>query len=321
MADSITTTSEVDAAVQVYYDRALLELEKEKLVHMVGADTKNRPFKNPNGGTTIKFRRYDKLPTAMTPITEGVTPNGKQLSKNDLLMTMQQYGDFVSITDVVDLTVEDPTLNVASQLLSDQMNRTYDQLLRDVLISTASVTTATSGSPIATQINKADIDSVVQKILRKNGMFFTPQINASTGVGTAPIRASFWAIMNTDMIPDLETVEGFRAVNEYSSGTGVMPAEWGATGNVRWLQSTEADDASGVSTGATGDDYGLLIFGQHAYASINPGGGNASNILKGFGSSGTNDPLNQRATSGWKGWEASGILSDSWIQKLNVTKK
>jgi N4-gp56 family major capsid protein len=307
----LTTTAQIDPAVQLFYDRTLLEQENPQFVHDIGADTKRRPTPNPNGGTQLKLRRYDRLARATTPLTEGVTPVGKQLSKNDILVTPQQYGDYITFTDVVSMTVEDATLTVAAQELGFQRQDTFDILMRDILLSTASSTTASTGGTV---LNKTDIDGVVQTLLGRNAMFFTSTVVASTGVGTSPIRPSFWAIMHTDLIDDLEAVTNFRSTSEYGMQGGIHEAEWGATGNVRWLQTTQADQDGDSDT-----FYECLIFGRHAYGMVEIQGGDVKNIVKVAGSAGTNDPLNQRNTSGWKSWFGARILNDSWIHKLLVT--
>jgi len=85
----LTTTTEVPAAVAIFYDRELLANARAKLFHEKFAQTRNLPSKSDD---TIKFRRYGTLTTATTPLTEGVTPAGQKLSKTDLLAKVSQYG-------------------------------------------------------------------------------------------------------------------------------------------------------------------------------------------------------------------------------------
>ncbi|MFB3926833.1 MAG: N4-gp56 family major capsid protein [Syntrophales bacterium] len=89
---NITTTTQVDPGVAVYYDRILLKRALPALVHDRFAQKRPIPAK---GGTTIKFRRYNSLTAATTPIAEGVTPPGQQMSKTDLQATVSQYGSFI----------------------------------------------------------------------------------------------------------------------------------------------------------------------------------------------------------------------------------
>lgn len=313
MADNLTTTLEVDPGIALFYDRVLLQRGKPKLIHSLFADRK--PLQS--GKTTVKLRRYSALTTATTQITEGVTPPGQKLAKTDLLATVSQYGDFVHITDIVDLTVEDPVLTIAAEELGDQMGRTVDEIVRDIVTACASSANCTGGANLGTptEISKADIDGVVKTLLNNSADFFTPLIKASSGQGTLPVRPSFWGLIHTNLIDTLEAVSGFKSTSNYPAQSGVLEAEWGSTGNVRWVTSSVAK----VDAVATPDTYYLPIMGKHAYAIVDLEAGNARNIVKAFGSGGTSDPLNQRATSGWKLMFVARILNDNFMFVLKAS--
>jgi len=315
MADNLTTTTEVDPAVATFYDRVLLKRGLPKLVHALFADKKPLGSKK---GNTIKFRRYSALTTATTPITEGVTPPGQKLAKIDLTAQVSQYGDYVHITDWVDLTVEDPVLTVANEELGLQMGQTHDEIIRDIMTACASAYPCSGGGNAGTgtlaaptEFSKADMDAAVKVLLGNNADFFTPLIKAVAGQGTSPIRPAFWAIMHTDLIDALEAVSGFRSTSNYPAQSGVLDAEWGSTGNVRWLMSSVADRTLG-----TPDIYKCPVIGKHAYGIVDLEGGNAKSIIKAFGSGGTSDPLNQRATAGWKTAFVARILNDNFMLVL-----
>jgi len=311
---AITTTTEVDPAVSTYYDRVLLERALPFLIHDIAADQKDIPAKN---GNTIKFRRYSSLTTATTPLTEGQSPNGQKLAKTDLTSQIAFYGDFVTITDVIDLTVEDPVLTVEAELLGEQMGETRDELVKDMLAATASLTQATNGTngSTPTEINKTDIQIVVQALLSNKAKMIRTVVTASRGVGTTPIRAAFLGTIHSDLItPDLEDVQEFIPTAKYPAQTTILEPEWGSTGNVRWLYSTNAEKTTGSP-----DTYKLNIIGRNAYAITSITGGVARNIVKNFGSG--EDPLNQRATSGWKMPHVARITNDSFMHILQVSKQ
>ena len=85
-----TTKTQIPDEVNVFYDRTLLEAAKPLLVHTKFGQVKDIPA---NSGTnTIKFRRYDRLATNTTPLTEGTTPAGTQLAVTDITADVLQYG-------------------------------------------------------------------------------------------------------------------------------------------------------------------------------------------------------------------------------------
>jgi N4-gp56 family major capsid protein len=308
MADNITTTVEVDPAVATTYERTLLQPPFPDYVHNQFARKFSIASKR---GNTIKMRRYSRYSAATTPITEGITPNGHKQSKVDILAEVSQYGDFATLTDVVDLTVEDPNILIEVERQSDQMQNTSDQLTRDVLATSASSTACSNGVPTATLLNRTDIRAARQVLRANDAKFMTTMIRAGTGQSTSPIPASYWGIADTDLEPDLESVAGFKSAHNYSAQKGVDPNEWGETSRVRWLTTTQGYVSSGT--------YSLPIIAKEAYGIVALDGGNASSIVKAFGSSGAADPLNQRATVGWKMWQVARILNDLFIHVLTCT--
>ena len=313
---NLTTTSQIDAGAELYYDRMLLIRARPYLIHDRWAQS--RPM--PSGqGEVIKFRQYTNLSTATTVLSEGITPSGKQLAKTDITATVYQYGDFVHITDRVDITNTSGELNEANELLAQQMAETTDEIIRNVLTTCASASTSQETNDV---LSKAEIDGVVQTLLGNSAKPINEVISATTGVSTEAVRKSFWGTMHTDMIDDLETVTNFISTANYPSQSPVLDEEWGATGNVRWVHSPNAisgaTENDAFDGGVTGSYYWLNIIGKNAYAIVDLKEGNAKSIIKEYGSSGTADPLNQRMTMGWKAYFTARVLNDNFMHILKV---
>ena len=304
----MTTTTEVDPAVNLFYQRTLLQPPQPGYIYTRFADKMSIARKS---GNTMKFRRYSRLSAATTAITEGITPPADQLVKTDILAQVSQYGRSIIITDIVDLTVEDPTITIAVDRQSDQMNNTNDQLARDYLAQSASSTTCSNGSGTATLLNKTDIDGVVGTLRSNDAKFMTGVVQASTGQGTAPIRPAFIAMADQVLEDDLEDVSGFKSITNYPAQQPIMEDEWGSTGNVRWLTSTQGYVSSST--------YSNVVLAKEAFCMIDINGGNASAIIKGFGSGGTSDPLDQRSTVGWKMQQVVRIKQDLYVHVLKCT--
>jgi N4-gp56 family major capsid protein len=257
------------------------------------------------------MRRYALYAAVTTPMTEGITPNGHKQSKVDLLAQVSEFGDFATITDVVDLTVEDSNIVIEVERQADQMRNTTDQLVRDALANSASSTTCSNGSPTATLLNKTDIDAVRLTLRNNNAAYLTKLIQGNSAQGTSPISPAYWGIADADLENDLENVSGFKEVKNYANQSTVDPDEYGATGRVRWLTTTQGYVSSGT--------YSCPIIAKDSYGIVDINGGNAKSIFKAFGSGGTSDPLDQRATVGWKMWQVARILNDAFIHVLKAT--
>lgn len=309
----MTTTAEVEPALQVFYDRVLLKVPTPKYIY--GNKHVQTTNLARNSGNAVKWRRYNRLSAATTVVSEGITPSGQRLSKVDINATVSQYLDYVTLTDVVDLTNQDPVITETVRLQNDQMMNTDDQLARDYINSSASTTTASNGSGPVTLLNETDIMGVHSTLRADNIDYVTQMITAGQGQGTAPVRASYLAKADTVLEDDLEDVTGFKHVTNYSFQRNVDAAEYGSTGPMRWLTSTQ-----GYTSGA---NYYCPVIGKVAgqwpVGKVNLSAGNAKSIIKAFGSAGTSDPGNQRATVAWKMMQAYRILQELAVHILIVT--
>ena len=70
----LNSTTTMTLEMKTFYEKRLIDQAEPRLVHDQFADYYPVPQ---NGGKTIEFRKYDSLPKASTPLTEGVTPDGQ----------------------------------------------------------------------------------------------------------------------------------------------------------------------------------------------------------------------------------------------------
>ena len=106
---AVTTTSSLPAPVQQSFSYKLLSVRVPNMIHNIAAMKKNMPR---NGGTTIRFRRYNPLNTAMVPLgNSGVTPPPQNLTAIDIDAKMSFYGTYVILNEQVTLQNQDPKMN------------------------------------------------------------------------------------------------------------------------------------------------------------------------------------------------------------------
>jgi N4-gp56 family major capsid protein len=310
---TITTTAVLPPAVREYYDRLLLMTAYPTLVHTKFAQKRILPEKN---GDTIVFRRYSRLSTVPIPLVDGVTPPGAPLSVTDIKARVSFYGNFVTITNQVQLTVEDRVLNESARLLAQNLAQTMDEVTRDVLASTSSVLQCSNGinGQTPTELTKADIDSSVKTLLGNDAEMISEVVTASDGYATSPVRPSFWGYLDTDLLDDLESVANFVNTANYPSQQTVLDSEWGATGNVRWLYTSV-----GSVSAATPAVYNNFIVGKEAYAVVHLRSETGEFYIEPLGSAGAADPLHQRGSVGWQHPFVSRILNDSFMLNLMAT--
>lgn len=316
---STTTTTQISAEVNNFYNRTLLDRAVALFIHTMFGQVKDIPRNA--GSNVIKFRRYGNLSAATTALTEGVTPAGSSLSVTDITATVAQYGDFVTISDKVDYSSQDPVLMEAAEILGDQAGDTIDQLTRDVISAGTSVSysgsgnTATADVAAADVIDLNDVKDAVKTLKNNNAKRITRMVDPSTGYNTSPVDAAYVGIVHPNITYTLKTLTGWTPVEKYGSQTKLLPGEVGKLEEVRFVETTNAHINEGEGTSSI-DVYDTLILGMNAYGISRISGEAMKNIVKPLGSAGTADPLDQRATSGWKATFVAKILNDNFMTRI-----
>lgn len=285
------------------------------MIHKIPADLKAMPR---NGGTTLRMRRYNPLATAPVPLgNSGVTPPPQQLTAVNIDAQMDFYGTYVLLNEQVTLQNQDPVLNEAAQRLGVSLRQTEDQLMRDMLASTASFINCVGGTngDNPTEITRSDVDTVVRTLRGNNAYSFLTGIEGEDRFGTAPVRDAYFGLGHTDLIGQLDNVSGFIQKWNYPNQQSTLDPEWGTVANVRFLLSSIGSITNNASLlGA--DVYNIFVCGREAFAAVEQDGYSAQFIYRPPIYDG---PLALNASVGYKFAEVPRILNDQWVFNLRCT--
>lgn len=388
----------LSAEMKTFYEKQLIETAQPALVH----DQFGTQYPIPkNGGKTIEFRKIDSLPKALTQLTEGVTPQGNKLNVSKVIAEVGQYGDFVPISDMLDLTAIDPMMVETTKRLAGQASRTLDTITREVLAAGTNKVFAPKSGGAAVELREdvtADCE-LTPRLIRL--------VAARLKRQNAPkIDDSYVAIIHPDIACDLMGNEEWIEAHKYAQPENIYFGEIGKIAGVRFVETTEAKvigpgeivegvcrmklrtalnstgsttiaveeeitsaQAAALSarisggetvkiyvggkeatlTGATAGDAGAasltvsaavkdvsqgavvcgagagkdgsaiyltLVLGAGAYGVTTITGGGLEHIVKALGSGGTSDPLNQRATCGWKATKTAERLVEQYMVRI-----
>lgn len=386
MNDTVKTEATLSNDMRTYYKDFLCDNANENLVH----DQFGQKHPIPKGnGKTIEFRKYSPLPKATKPLSEGVTPDGQELKVTTVTSTVAQYGGWVGIPDMLELTTLDNNMIQATEILGDQAGRTLDTITREVLNGGTSVMYA----PIVT-------DEVVTPVSARSSLTTDAKLSVDIILRAAaklknnlakPINGSYVGIIHPFVAYDLMRSAEWMDAHKYAAPENLFNGEIGKIGNVRFVESNEAkifrgddlskatrtltvgsavsgstevtieeiltaediealegrkviigstqreivsatessltlDSAITCNSGSTvypgegGQNgvsvYSTLILGANAYGVTEIENGGLEHIVKQLGSAGTADPLNQRASAGWKATKTAERLVENYMVRV-----
>lgn len=308
---NVTGDAGLSDEMKTYYSDYLIDMAEPELVHDQFGQKHPIPK---NGGKTIEFRKYDPLPKALTPLTEGVTPDGQKLTMSVVTATVKQYGGFIELSDILLLTAIDNNLVQATKLLGSQAGRTLDTITREVLNGGTNVQYCEGQVNSRTALTYTDETTnhnitvnAVRRAVRFLKVMNAPRINGY-----------YAGIIHPDCSYDLMSDPKWVNVKTYSDPEGIYEGEIGRIEGVRFVETSEAKVFTGEGAGGR-DVYSTLILGADAYGVTEITGGGLQHIVKQLGSAGTADPLNQRATAGWKATKVAERLVEVYMVRIETT--
>ena len=282
---SATTGNDLSSEMKTFYSDYLIDMAEPLLVHDQFGQKHPIPK---NGGKTIEFRKYDPLPKATTALTEGVTPEGQKLNMGVITATVAQYGG------------------------------TNVQYAEGQVDSRANLC---GGSKTDSENHYLTVDAV-RRAVRYLKVMNAPKINGY-----------YAGIIHPDCSYDLMSDPKWVNVKTYSDPDGIYEGEIGRIEGVRFVETSEAkvfthagkDYETGTASSGTvtpkasaRDVYSTLILGADAYGVTEITGGGLQHIVKQLGSAGTADPLDQRATAGWKATKVAERLVEAYMVRIET---
>ena len=342
---NVTQYGDISPRTVAYVVRELLKRAAPYLVFEKFGQTYPIPQNNTQ---TAKFRRYYLsgstgsagaygssaqpdaffVPLATTALVEGVTPAGRKLANTDYTVQLKQYGDFVTITDVVEDTHEDPVLSEATTIMSEQAAYTIETIRYNVLKAGVNVFWANGGvrTAVNTVVTRDLQRQVTAQLLRQNAKLITSTVRSTPDFRTEPVEAAFVAVCHPDLESDVRNMNGYINTKQYGTVTP-WENEIGSVERVRYLTTTistpfaDGGGAKGLmrSTGGTNADvYPILYFARDAYGIVPLKGKDSLTPMVVQPRPAPGDPLGQHGTVGWKAWQSAIILQDAFMVRLEV---
>jgi len=295
------------------------ELMYDKFGDMVAID--------PNNSNTIVANKVAKLSTLeSSPLTEGTTPSEQTFTLTRIEQSINQYGGFARTSDRLSEESVNGITTEFTTRIAEQGAETMNLVMRDDLLGSTNVRRSGAAATIddigpGDGPTVADFTYMWEAFKAEKVRPWAPMTKGSPNTGTQPIAEAFPMIVPVEARSLLEALDdtngnAFENVYTYAGQIEVWPHEIGRFKEFRFIVDTEAEIANN-SNGTPQKVARCLCFGKgvegKAYKTTTIGNSNMELIIKPLGSSGTADPLNQRASVGWKAKKGAFVTQPTYM--------
>ena len=295
---------------KIFYEKTLLKRLKDSFVLFNYGKKAVLPKHH---GNSISWRKFRKFEIPANSLTEGVTPTPvNNLQPVEFRAMLSQEGDYIELTDLIDLEGIDPVVTETSELFGEQIAEKVDSLIRGTLTSGINVyyggQKTSRASVTATDTLKLDDLNRMKAILKK---YKVQPFEGGKYVLLVSPEVQYDLLKATDN-------NSFIDIAKYAKTESIL------TGEVGTILGFKIVVDNGITTVAGSNSvivHQCIALGKDAFGVVMLEGetNKPSIIHKPLGSGGTTDPLDQRQTLGWKiNGFATRILYDEAVMRVEV---
>ncbi len=225
MAVTVQGFSTFSSNAQTYIAaQTLKRIKRDVVVYNLGKKEKlpNRFSK------TFQYTRFEKLDLPYAALTEGTTPDNASMSISTVSCVMDQWGSYINLSDVAQITAKHPALQQGIELLAEQASETIDRECIKLLMSNTSVSYGGNATS-RVSIDAGDVMSTATIKLALAGL----RNGGAHGVS----GRLFIGLIDPSVEQDLTGDSTFQTAASYSNIVALYNAEAGTWMGVRWMVS------------------------------------------------------------------------------------
>lgn len=298
---SFDTKNTMSGEMKTFYDTELLENARIEAYYGQFAKKQNLPR---NHGTTMEWRKWNTFANA-SKLQEGVIPTGQKFGMSSKVATIDQFGTFAAISDILEFHAYDNTILGATEEMGASASKTQETLIRDSLLTNTNVlycdnitlaTNAVASTPTscATMEASATVMSMFTPLMVAKAVRIMKMNRVPT------ISGKYYCVVSPSVAYDLRNCKDWIEAHKYAATSEIFNGEIGELHGVRFIENVFAPVLGGETykNKANGATYASYMFGKDAFGIIDPEGGNLETIIKSREEVG--GPLNQFSTVGYK---------------------
>lgn len=304
------TTGNLSNVIMSYYERMFLD----RLVVKFHFDKfGKKKTLGQHQGKSVTWNRFANIAEDIDELTESETPNGTSMSTSQIAATLKQYGQYVTCSDFLELTAINPMIEDMVEGLGYAAGKSLDALTRNEVDANGTQQYANDGS--GTNANATEVQAATDAVF-----------------GSDEVRRAVKALRNADVdeFEDglfrsiIHPYQEFDLLGESAANTliqlvahtdkdmavrGMIGSGWG----VKFFRSSHIRTQDAPNTNV----YKAVVMGKNSYGLVDLESAGLRIIIKDKKSGGTEDPLEQRSTVGYKFTFAPKTLDANRIIVVN----
>lgn len=271
------TTNIVNSVISSDQEKFLVSklLDRSSLRLVMGGLCDNINMRE-GAGLTAYMVRYKRMNVPLSALTEATTPTQSTFALEEVTVTLDQWGDYLEISDVAQLTAKHPLMTQCVELLADNAARVMDREITIVMLAGTNVqfgdASVTTRATVTSTMTISD--TIIQKVrvtMVNNG---APPRGGPSGdakqvatSGTFLGTQAYVAVCGPEVIGDVmrptTSLGTWAAAATYANAKALYASEVGTWQNVRFVETnfipkfvlfggTTAAAALGADAGGTG---------------------------------------------------------------------
>ena len=305
-ATNFDGTNTLAGELKTFYDTEMLENARVEMFYAQFA--KRQPL--PQGrGKTVEWRKWNTFAKA-DKLTEGVIPTGQKFGMSSKTGSINQYGTYAAVSDVLEMRAYDDVILGATEEMGASLAETQETLIRDALLTNTNVLycdniTLATGAVASTPTSCATMEASTTAMSMMTPDMVAKAVTKLKKDRVPTINGKYYAVIHPSVAYDLRKSDAWIEAHKYAATTEIFNGEIGELHGCRFIENVFAPILGGTTyqNKASTVTYATYFFGKDAFGIIDPDGGAAQMIVKSKEQVG--GPLNQFSTIGYK-FETNG---------------
>ena len=244
---SFDDRNSLSGELKTFYDTELLENARVEQYYAQFA--KRQPL--PSGrGRTVEWRKWNTFDRA-SKLQEGVIPTGQKFGMTSKTASIEQFGTYAAITDILELHAYDPVILGATEEMGASMAETQEVLIRDGLLANTNVmycdniTRATGAvyntptSPGTMLFNDTYFCKMTPDMIKK-------AVTKMTKDRVPKINGKYYAVIHPSVAYDLTSDPMWIEYHKYAATSQIFNGEIGELHGMRFIVNTFAPILNGA---------------------------------------------------------------------------